>query len=429
METADGAPLSEKIALVTDLISIDEARRRVLDAVTPLGDEPVPIDAALGRVLAEQVTSPIAVPPFDSSSMDGYAVVAGPAAELSVVGEARAGRPWAGTLVSGSAVRISTGAVVPEGASAVVPIERTTALKNGDSGDGFQLSRDIGGKAGIDRVSVPETAAGANIRRAGEDIPLNAVVLEPGTNLGPAELGVAASVGRAELRCARRPRVKVLVTGDELTEPGAPLAPGGIYSSNGFALAALVERAGAELAGRATIRDDHQSTSDSIAAALEEADVVIVSGGVSVGPHDHVKPALRELGVEERFWGVSLRPGKPVWFGVRGGTLAFGLPGNPVSAMVTFQLFARPALAALQGGATEPRRATARLAEAIPRHPHREQAVRVRLRDGEDGLVAETTGAQGSHVLTSMLGAEALALIDPGEGDAAEGERVEVELL
>jgi molybdopterin molybdotransferase len=414
---------------VTDLISIDEARERVLQSVTPLADEAVPIHAALGRVLAEQVTSPISVPPFDSSSMDGYAVVAGPAAELSVVGEARAGTPYSGRLEPGSAVRISTGAVVPEGASAVVPVERATASRSDDPGDGVSLNPAMRGKVIHDRVSVPETRAGSNIRRAGEDIAVGAVVLEHGTTLGPAELGVAASVGRAELRCARRPRVTVLVTGDELTEPGAPLAPGGIYSSNGFALAALVERAGGELAGRVTIRDDLASTSAGLGAALAESDVVIVSGGVSVGPHDHVKPALRELGVEERFWGVSLRPGKPVWFGVRDGTLAFGLPGNPVSAMVTFQLFARPALAALQGAATEPRRATARLAEAVPRHPHREQAVRVRLRDAEDGLVAETTGAQGSHVLTSMLGAEALALIAPGEGDAAKGERVVVELL
>jgi molybdopterin molybdotransferase len=415
---------------VTELISIDEARRRVLEAVSRLGDETVALDAALGRVLAEDVTSPIAVPPFDSSGMDGYAVVAGPAAELDVIAEARAGHPWDGTLAAGSAVRISTGAVLPEGADAVVPLERTTAVKDGDPEDDVAVDRAIRGKRLHGRISVPETRPGANIRRAGEDIPLNAVVLRAGARLGPAELGVAASVGRAELRCAARPRVAVLVTGDELTEPGAALAPGAIYGSNAFALAAQVERAGGELVARGTVRDDAESTRADLGAALERADVVLVSGGVSVGPHDHVKAALRELGVEERFWGVSLRPGKPVWFGARGGTLAFGLPGNPVSAMVTFQLFARPALAALQGAAPEAQRATARLDEAVPRNPEREQAVRVRLLQGDDGLVARlTTGAQGSHVLTSMLGADGLALIAAGEGEAPAGERVEVELL
>ena len=332
---------------MSDLITIEEARRRVLEAVTRVGDEAISLDAALGRVLTEEVTSTLDVPPFDSSAMDGFAVVAGPAAELDVIGEARAGRPFGGALSPGQAVRISTGAVVPAGADAVVPFERTTAVKGGGSGDD-------------DRISVPETRPGENVRRAGEDIPLNAVVLQPGTTLGPAELGVAASVGRAELRCARQPRVAVLVTGDELTEPGAALAPGGIYSSNAFALAAQVERAGGELVARATVPDDPRSTRAQLGAALEEADVVIVSGGVSVGPHDHVKPALRELGVEERFWGVRLRPGKPTWFGARGGTLAFGLPGNPVSAMVTFQLFVRPALRGAPGG--------------VPAHAARERA-------------------------------------------------------
>jgi molybdopterin molybdotransferase len=396
---------------VTDLVSITEARRRVLEAVTPLGDEPVSLDAALGRVLAEDVTSAIDVPPFDSSGMDGYAVVAGPEAELEVIDEARAGHPASEAVRPGTAVRISTGAVVPEGADAVVPVERTTAV------------------TAAERVRVPATEVGANIRRRGEDIRAGDVLLRAGTTLGAAELGVAASVGRASLRCALRPRVVVLATGDELTPPGEPLAPGRIYGSNGFALGAQVERAGATLAGRGTVPDTPDGTRDAIREALEEADVVIVSGGVSVGPHDHVKEALRELGVEEHFWGVLLRPGKPTWFGTREGTLAFGLPGNPVSAMVTFQLFARPALAALQGAAPDAARVTAVLAHAVERNPRREEAVRVRLRHTDQGLEAETTGEQGSHMLTSMLGADGLAMIAPGEGELAAGERVEVELL
>jgi molybdopterin molybdotransferase len=312
-------------------------------------------------------------------------------------------------------------------------VERITAVKGGDStvpGDAVDVRHDIHAEVQPHRVAVPETAPGANIRRAGEDIPLDAVVLEPGTPLGPAELGVAASVGRAELRCANRPRVAVLITGDELTPVGEPLGPGGIYGSNGVALAALAERAGAEVVLQSVVPDDLDGTRTAIAEALEAADVVIVSGGVSVGPHDHVKPALHELGAREVFWGVRLRPGKPTWFGTRGATLAFGLPGNPVSAMVTFQLFARPALAALQGAPPGSRRFAASLEEPVARSPRREQAVRVRLRQGENRLLARpTTGAQGSHVLTSMLGADGFALIEPGEGEAAAGERVEVELL
>ena len=395
---------------MTDLISIAEGRRRVLEAVTRLGDEDVPLDLALGRVLAEEVTSAIDVPPFDSSGMDGYALIAGPEAELEVIGEARAGHPASEALRPGAAVRISTGAALPEGADAVVPVERTSP-------------------ATAERVRVPATEARANIRRAGEDIRSGDVVLRAGTVLGPAELGVAASVGRASLRCALRPRVAILVTGDELTAPGEPLAPGAIYGSNGFALSAQVERAGAALARRGTVPDTPDGTRSAIREALEAADVVIVSGGVSVGPHDHVKDALRDLGVEERFWGVRLRPGKPTWFGTRDGTLAFGLPGNPVSAMVTFQLFARPALAALQGATPDAPRATAMLAHPVARNRRREEAVRVRLRHTDEGLVAETTGEQGSHMLTSMLGADGLALIAPGDGELAAGERVEVELL
>ena len=415
---------------MSDLITIEEARERVLTAITRLGDEPVALDAALGRVLAEEVTSTLAVPPFDSSAMDGFAVVAGPAAELSVVGEARAGHPYLGAVSPGQAVRISTGAVLPEGADAVVPVERTTAVKEAGSGDRVDFEPVLRAKRRHHRVSVPETEPGQNVRRAGEDIPLNAVVLRTGAHLGPAELGVAASVGRAELRCATRPRVAVLVTGDELTEPGDELAPGGIYSSNAYALSAQVARAGGEVIQRTTVPDDAEGTRNALAQALEQADVVIVSGGVSVGPHDHVKPALRDLGVEERFWGVSLRPGKPTWFGVREGTLAFGLPGNPVSAMVTFQLFARPALAALQGASPDARRVTAALETPVARNPEREQAVRVRLLQSTNGLtVSPTKGAQGSHVLTSMVGADGLALIAAGVGDAPAGERVEVELL
>jgi len=396
---------------VAELISIAEARRRVLASVRPLGSEEVALAGALGRVLAEDVRSPIDVPPFDSSAMDGYAVVAGPPAELEVVAEARAGHPAEVAVRPGAAIAVSTGAAVPEGATAVVPVERTRT-------------------DGAGRVLVPETEPGANVRRAGEDVSAGEVVLAGGVVLGPAELGVAASIGRGALHCAVRPRVALLVTGDELAAPGEPLRPGQIYSSNDVALAAQLERVGADLVHREDVRDTAESTRAAIETALAAADVVVVSGGVSVGPHDHVKDALRGHGVEERFWGVSLRPGKPTWFGTRDDGYAFGLPGNPVSAMVTFQLFVRPALLALQGADPSATRTAATLDAPISRSPRREQAVRVRLAASANGWRATPTrDAQGSHVLTSMLGADALALIAPGEGAAAAGERVEVELL
>jgi molybdopterin molybdotransferase len=391
------------------LISIDEARRRVIQAVRVLETEDVALADALERVLARDVESPTNVPPFDNSAVDGFAVEAGPPAELQLIGESRAGHPSDSNLRQGAAVRISTGAALPVGATAVVPVERA--------------------RASTGRVRVEGSEQGENIRRAGEDVRGGDLVLRAGTVIGPAELGVAASIGRDQLPCARRPRVAVLVTGDELSEPGNDLGPGRIYSSNAFALAGQVARSRAAIVFRATVRDSAESTREALESALDAADVICVSGGVSVGPHDHVKPVLRDLGVTERFWGVALRPGKPTWFGTRNGTLVFGLPGNPVSAMVTFQLFARPALAALQGAAAGPDCVSAVLDESVPLHPVREQAVRVRLSAREDGWHATTTGGQGSHMLTSMLGADGLARIAPGDGEAARGTRVEVELL
>ena len=391
------------------LISIAEARQRVLAEARPLAAQEVALDDALGRTLAEEVRSGEDLPPFDSSAMDGFAVMAGPAAELAVVDESRAGRPAERAVGRGEAIRISTGAVVPAGADAVVPVERV------ELDDG--------------RVRVPETAAGANVRRAGEDVRAGAVVLAPGTELGPAEVAVLASLGRARVRCGGVPRVAVLVTGDELVAPGEPLRPGQIRDSNAYALAAQASRAGARVISRAVVRDDRAATEDALGAALAQADVVCVSGGVSVGPHDHVKPALAALGVEERFWGVGLKPGKPTWFGTRAGKLVFGLPGNPVSAMVTFHLFARLALRRLAGSRADDTRARAVLDAPVKRSPGREQVIRCRLSARDDGWHVEPTKAQGSHVLTSMLGAGAFALIEAGEGDQPAGSRVDIELL
>ena len=290
-------------------VPIETARDMVLAAVRPLGGEDVALGAARGRILAESVTSPADVPPFASSAMDGFAIPPGASGELTIAGESRAGHPFAGAVEPGTAVRISTGAVVPDGTGAVVQVELV------EEGDGV--------------VSVPAREDGTNVRGAGEDIRAGDAVLAPGSVLGPAALGVLASIGHTTVRCARAPRVALLATGDELTAPGSPLPPGGIYSSNGPALAALVQDAGGQVVLAEDVPDTADGTRSALGRALESADVVCVSGGVSVGPHDHVKGAFADLGVQERFWRVALKPGKPTWFGAAGAKLGFGLPGQP----------------------------------------------------------------------------------------------------
>jgi molybdopterin molybdotransferase len=264
--------------------------------------------------------------------------------------------------------------------------------------------------------------------RAGEP------ALPAGTAIGPHALAVAIAAGAGTILVARRPRVAVLCTGDELRTPGEPLRPGEIHNSNGPMLTALASRCGAIAAPAARIADDVAATEDALADALARADVVIVSGGVSVGPHDHVRPALQRLGVDQQFWGVALQPGKPTWFGCGAGKPVFGLPGNPVSAAVTFTLLVAPALLALQGappshdadGVGEQRQ-RARLAAPVRRNPARDRAILVRLMLGAQGTVAVPTGVQESHRITALLDADALAMVPRGAGQAPAGESVLLE--
>lgn len=397
--------------MIPVMLSIDEARAAILAAVPAPVAEEVALADAHGRVLAEDVAAAHDVPPFANSAMDGFAV-RGCGPEFAVVGESRAGAPFAGSLADGEAVRISTGAALPAGGEAVVPVERS-ALRGVAPPESERLS------------TTGPIEPGDHVREAGEDLRAGAVVLPAGTRLSPAALGLAAGAGRAALRVARRPRVTIVATGDELVDPGEPLGPGQIHDSNALALAALVAEAGATVVSSLRAGDDRAATVAALRDALVGADLVLVSGGVSVGPHDHVKPALAELGVQERFWRVALRPGKPTWFGTRGETLVIGLPGNPVSALVTFVLFARPALDALQGAPPAPRRRVP-LAHPVARRAERDEAVRVHL-DAEGR--ASATGPQGSHVLSSMLGADGLAIVPRGEGELAAGDLVELEPL
>jgi molybdopterin molybdotransferase len=411
---------------VNNLLAPEQALELVLGRARPLAAVEVALGEALERVLAEDVASADDVPAFDNSAMDGFAIRSEDTARvgdgrpiaLEVADESRAGRPARAALRTGQAIRISTGAMLPPGANAVARKE------------------DCRERGGLVEVLVP-VAPGKEVRRAGEDVQAGEVVLERGTLLGPAELGVLASVGAARVRCARQPRVAVLITGDELVEPGLPLAPGQVRNSNAYSVTAQVRRASAGLASLGHVVDDREATVEAVRAGLD-SDLLIACGGVSVGPHDHVKAAFAALGVEEVFWGVALRPGHPTWFGVKekgssggseGRTLVFGLPGNPVSAMVTFHLFVRPAIAALSGATLSRRRASAVIDEDYRKHPGRAHVVRCRLDARDDGWHVRPTKAQGSHVLTSMLGAEALAYLEVERGDVEAGEKIEIEIL
>jgi molybdopterin molybdotransferase len=417
----------------------EAARELVIAEAVPLGSEAVRLEDCLDRVTAAEVRSTISIQPFDNSAMDGYALRSADTESdqprLRLVGESCAGHPAAVRVGEGEAIWISTGAVVPESADAVLPVEDSSEE------DGYVL---------------PErpVRAGENIRQAGEDVEAGEVLIKSGQQLRAAQVAVLAAAGVAQVECARRPRVAILGSGDELVPPGQPLKPGQIHDSNSYALAALVREAGAEPAHVAHLPDEPEATHQAIAAALspelhqisplagrkfdavrEEADVLIVGGGVSVGRHDHVKGALAELGVEERFWRVAMRPGGPTWFGVlpregRSPILVFGLPGNPVSAMVTFHLFARPALRVLTGLDPHAGRTRATLASTYRKKPGKAHYLRCRLELTDEGWRAHLTRqSQGSHVLTSMLGADALAVMFADREEIAAGERVEIELL
>jgi molybdopterin molybdotransferase len=385
------------------LLTIEEALAAILARARRLPAEAVPLGAAAGRVLAEDARSTVDLPPFPSSAMDGFAVrAADTPGTLPVVGRVAAGRPASHALGPGEAMGIATGGVVPEGADAVMPVEYVVKHDNS-----VEIERPV------------ET--GAHVRPRGGDLAAGDVVLPSGTVLGPAQVGALAAAGLAEAVCARRPRATVLSTGTELRSPGEPLEPGQIYESNSVMLSAALRSCGAEVVSLAPASDNESAHRAALEQGLE-ADVLVTSGGVSVGPHDLVRGIEAELGVEEVFWRVAVKPGKPLSFGVRGDTLVFGLPGNPVSSLVCFELFVRPAVLALQG-AREPGPAfeLGELAAPVRRDPARDQLVRARSRIDGDRVVLEPLLGQESHMIARTAAADVLVHAPRGTDELGVG--------
>jgi len=394
------------------LVDATEAARKVLELTPVLPAESVPLAGCPGRVLAEDLVAARQLPAWPLSAVDGYAVrSADGGGRLRGIGESAAGRPFEGDVGEGAAVRILTGGVLPRGADAVVMVEDTVV-------DG-------------EWVTVPgRVAGGANVHRPGSDLVAGELVLRRGRPLGSAEIGLAAALGVSALPVHRLPRVALLSTGDELVEVGLPLGPGQIPDSNRYALLAALRESGAEVAVLGIVPDRADDLRRLVVEALRAADVLVTSGGVSVGTHDLVKPLLESLG-DVHIGRVKLKPGKPFTFATLAeGRLAFGLPGFPVSSLVTFEVFVRPALRKLQGYA-ELQRPTlpVRLGYDAKAAGDRTEYQRVTLvREGEE-LVARTTGSQSSSRLMSLAGANALVRIPPGPDGIPAGTTVEAIIL
>ena len=389
-----------------ELPTFEEAQALVLARARPLDGERVPIGLAAGRVTAEPALAVVDLPPFPSSAMDGFAVRATDTpGTLPVVATVAAGIPATRPLAGGEAMAISTGGVVPDGADAVVPIEYVVQHDNSvEIADGV--------------------AVGAHVRPRGGDSVAGAVVVRAGVRLGPAQIGGLAAAGVGELLCVRVPRVVVISTGTELATPGSQLGPGQVYEANAVMLAASLAAAGADIETLPAVADDESALRAAVERGLA-ADVLVTSGGVSVGPHDLVRRIEAELGVEEVFWRVAIKPGKPVSFGVRGGTLVFGLPGNPVSSLVGCELFVKPALRALQG-LTEPlpRFEPGTLAAPLRRNDARDELVRARSRLDRNETVLDPVSGQESHMIASAAGADALVHVPRGDGELEAGAAV-----
>lgn len=411
------APAEDRRA-PAELVPLHQYRAQVLARLGPLEPLELALLEALGCVLAEDVVADTAIPRFASSAMDGYAVIARsiePGTPMRVVDEGAAGSPSETAVTADGVVRIMTGAPVPDGTDTIIPVEQTS---------------EAGGRV----VFHTEPEAGRHIRPAGQDVAEGAVVVSTGRRLQPADLGMLASVGRSAVRVHPRPRVVVLSTGDELVEPGSPLQPGQLYDANSYALTAAIREAGATAYRRPIVPDDPQQLIEAFEGALLHADVIVTTGGVSAGRYDHVKDVMAQLG-DVTTQRVGMQPGMPQSFGFLGDgqhrVPTFGLPGNPVSAYVSFEIFVRPALRRMQGRTDENRpRVTATLDEDVVSPADKVSFLRVELaRDERGGWHARTTGPQGSGLLHSVVAAHGLAEVPADRTELAAGQEVIVHLL
>ena len=399
-------------------LRVDKAREAILACLTPVsGIERVAVRAALGRVLAQDIVPAINVPAHDNSAMDGYALrIADLKADgetvLREIGTAFAGRAYAGRVGAGECVRVMTGAVMPQGADTVVIQEIAKADK--------------------DRVTIPGgQKSGQNVRYAGEDLKAGTPVLQAGHALRPAELGLMASLGMAEVSVKRRLRVAFFSTGDELASVGAPLAEGQVYDSNRYTLHGMLARLGVEILDMGVVRDDPVALEAAFLSAAANADVIVTSGGVSVGEADFVKQLMGKLG-EVLFWKIAMRPGRPMAFGRIGNAALFGLPGNPVAVMVTFHQFVRDALLHMSGRSGDLAVPLLRVpaAEALRKVPGRTEYQRgVLSRDAAGTYSVRLTGGQGSGVLRSMSEANCFIVLEHERGKVAAGELVGVQVF
>jgi molybdopterin molybdotransferase len=380
------------------LVAYEDARAQILAAFSALDARDVAVADSLGLVAAADVVADFDVPGFDNSAMDGFAIRASDtsgaatgAVVLRLVDDLPAGTAARVAIEPGTAATIMTGAPLPPGADAVVPWEDT------DRGNGEAVEV---------RVVVP---AGKHVRPRGEDVRAGDVVIAAGTQLRPVHLGVLASIGRTELRAHPRPRVAVLSTGDELVAPGGALEDGKVFDANRALLRATCERAGANVVADALIGDDPSAIAAWLARAARDADLIVTSGGASVGEHDWIRDILEREGAL-RMWRVAMKPGKPVAFGTIGGTPVLALPGNPGSAFVGAHVFVQPAVRIMRGRAPEHRRARARLGAPVKGSPSRTMFARVRL----DGEIATPLPAQSSVVLSNLMPADGFAIVPPG---------------
>jgi molybdopterin molybdotransferase len=398
-----------------EYLSVSEAQRVVLEAVSAFGAEQAKLEQSLGRVLAEEVRTNRDQPPYDISAMDGYALrsadLGAIPATLEIIEDIKAGDMPTKTLASGQCARIMTGAPMPQGADAVIRVEDTEAKPD-------------------NRVQINQAAKpGNDIRRLGENMRNGEVVLTPGTAITPGVIGVLATVKRAQVQVYRRPRVAILSTGNELEGLDEPVDPNKIPNSNSYALMGQVQALGIEPVLLGIARDDPDELARYLKRGLEY-DMLLVSGGTSVGVHDYVRPTIEALGAQMLFWRVSMKPGHPVAFGKVGEKIIFGLPGNPVSSMVCFEEFVVPALRRMMGHARTHRRTIeARMTHNVKHQPGRTEFIRVLLAQEEGGYAATSTGAQGSGMLLSMARADGLAVLPADSNGLAAGSTVTVQLL